>query len=396
VRRKGTKDKSRQTRPRRQRDASSSVAHVVRQAEPDLVVFVSSRIDVEMREHRDAVIAKIRSIPITRDWAFEYAPASSQEPEESYLSKVRACDIFILLLGSDYSQWVSREYQVAMQTGKPILAFVFAAAKSAQQEEFVHSLDKIVKWAPYTNADELQDLVYNSVLDELIRRFRTTLRQSDKPKLIEKLPMNIRKLEDISGYVIIGLDEGEIGKILFEPFGGATPPEDLKKLNPSMEPVYFDNLTEMQEVFVAIKNAATRTRTAVGDQQKAFLRELKREASEIASRFIVRQRSKKPGAQISVPGLKYFIWGMAPDIARMMRVMRPQEIISGAKTIERTKNEYFFIDANYLVKVFAEIYEAGQKAAGDDEEFLRLLLAGAMRLHFLGDSDDDVEAQPEH
>jgi hypothetical protein len=392
VRRKGKKSKKGRKRPTRPLGSGPSLSHGVGQAEHPLVVFVSSLID-KMREDRDAAISAIEDISIARKWAFEYAPASSQELEESYLSKVSGCDIFVLLLGPEYSPAVAREYEVAMQKGKPILAFVDASKKSPQQDDFVRSLT--VKWARYADAIGLKDSVYASVLDELIRRFRTTLIQSDKTKLIERLPVKVRKLEDISGYVVIGLDESEIGKILFEPFGGATPPEDLKDLNPSMEPVYFDNLNEMQEVFIAIKNAATKSRTAVGDNQKAFLRELKGEASEIASRFIIQQRNTKPAPQISVPGLKYFIWGMAPDIARMMRVMRPQEIISGPRPIERTKNEYYFIDANYLVKVFAEIYEAGQKAAGDDDEFLRLLLAGAMRLHFLGDSEDDDDATPQ-
>ena len=381
MRRKATKDRRRRKPVSPLTRANSSPSPLVNAAESRLVLFVSSLID-KMREQRDAAVDAIRSIPITRDWAFEYAPASSEGVEESYLSKVRDCDIFILLLGSDYSEAVAREYQTAVQKGKPILAFIYAGSKSPEQVDFIRTLS--TKYALYTNPDELQQIVYASVLDELIRRFRTTLRPADAPKLIENLPISVRKLEDISGYVIVGLEEAEVGKILFEPFGGATPPEDLKELNPLMEPVYFEDLAEMQEVFIAIKNVATRTRNTVGDYQKAFLRELKREASEIASRFIIRRRSKKPEPQITIPGLKYFIWGMAPDIARMMKVMRPQEIVSGPAPIQRTKYEYFFLDANYLVKVFAEIYEAGQKAGGDDEEFLRLLLAGAMRLHFLG------------
>lgn len=386
MRGKGKKHKSRRKPVSLHPRSNSPLPLSAHRGEPDLVVFVSSRID-RLREERDAVVRAIRSIHLTRDWAFEYTPASSQTVEESYLSKVRDCDIFVLLLGSEYSQVVVREHEVATEEGKPILAFVSTGTRSTEQDQLIRSLT--TKYASYAKPDDLEQLVYASVLDEIIRRFKTTLRPSDAPKLIENLPVTVRRLEDISGYVIIGLEEADVGKILFEPFGGATPPDDLNELNPSMEPVYFDDFAEMNEVILAITNATTRTRAAKGDQQKAFLRELKREASEVASRFIIRQRGKQPKPQITVPGLKYFIWGMAPDIARMIRVMRPQEIIDRPKPVERTKNEYFFTDANYLVKVFAEIHEAGQKAAGDDEEFLRLLLAGAMRLHFLGIGDDD-------
>jgi Domain of unknown function (DUF4062) len=359
----------------------------VEQSETPLVVFVSSQID-KMREDRDAVRRAIASIPATRPWQFDYAPVSSQELEESYLSNVRKCDIFVLILGEEYSDPVNKEYQTALENRKPILIFIRKGTKKLNQQNLIDSLN--TKYALYTTPEELEQVVYTSVVDELIRRFKTTLGTSDAPRIVANFPLAVRRFEEMSAYVVIGLEDTEIGKILFEPFGGETPPEDIKQLNPAMEPVFFDNLSEMQEVFVAIRNAATRARISTGDHQKSFLRELKSEASEIASRYIVRQRTKKPEPQITIPGLKYFIWGMAPDIARMMRIMRPEEIVSGPKPIQRTENEYFFTDANYLVKVFAEIYEAGQKAAGNDEEFLRLLLAGAMRLRFLGVDDNDL------
>ena len=61
-----------------------------------------------MQEERAIVERAVRSLEIARPWRFETAPASSQEMEESYLSKVRECGIFILLVGSAHSQAVRR------------------------------------------------------------------------------------------------------------------------------------------------------------------------------------------------------------------------------------------------------------------------------------------------
>ena len=91
--------------------------------EPDLLVFVSSVIR-GMEKERETVERAIRSISVARPWRFETAPASSQEVEESYLSKVRECDIFILLIGDSHSEAGRREYETALEAGKPGLAFV--------------------------------------------------------------------------------------------------------------------------------------------------------------------------------------------------------------------------------------------------------------------------------
>src|SRR5438105_420328 len=76
---------------------------VAEYSEPALVVFVSSLID-KMPKEREAIQKVIDSVPITRSWKFEDTPASSQPVQDAYLSKVRTCDIFVLVLGYEYSK----------------------------------------------------------------------------------------------------------------------------------------------------------------------------------------------------------------------------------------------------------------------------------------------------
>lgn len=197
---------------------------LIQQSEPPLVVFISSLID-KMISEREAVDRAIRSIPITGSWRFECTPASSQPLDESYLSKVRDCDIFVILLGPEYSAPVAKEHQVAVESKKPVLAFVKKGERSPEQNDLIRSLG--VKYAPYINSEDLENIVFASVLDELIRRFRSTLKQDELPRLIESLPAPVRKKEEVSGYVLAGMADNAMDQT-FELFGVEKTPPNLE------------------------------------------------------------------------------------------------------------------------------------------------------------------------
>ena len=95
--------------------------------ENPLLVFISSVI-ADMRAEREAAEAAIRAIPLSRPWVFEHSPASALPLAESYLSKVRECDIFVLLLGATLTDPVKREVETAQAAGKPLLVFLSASA----------------------------------------------------------------------------------------------------------------------------------------------------------------------------------------------------------------------------------------------------------------------------
>lgn len=122
----------------------------VKPSEPRLVVFISSLMG-KMKGERDTAYRTIDSFPITRPWAFEYTSASSQNVDDAYLSKVRTCDIFLMILGKDYSEPVVLEYRTAIESRKPTLIFVTAGEKDEKQTEFIDSLPP--KYAPYTDSE---------------------------------------------------------------------------------------------------------------------------------------------------------------------------------------------------------------------------------------------------
>ena len=95
--------------------------------ENSLIVFISSVI-VGMEAERQAAQTAAQAIPVTRPWLFEYSPASSLPLAESYLSKVRTCDIFVLLLGDTVTDPVKLEMETAQGADKPLLVFLDAGA----------------------------------------------------------------------------------------------------------------------------------------------------------------------------------------------------------------------------------------------------------------------------
>ena len=148
----------------------------------------------------------------------------------------------------------------------------------------------------------------------------------------------------------------------------------------------------------ALTNAVNKSKQATGDRQKAYLRAIQAETFELASQHFKRKRTGEKPPQIELEGIKYFIWSVAPDIARLMNLMRLGRIKEeGSILVQRTQHEYLFKSVDYLLAVFSAIYQASQDAGEDDEgeEFLRLLFLSAMHLRApkLEDyvSDDEEE-----
>jgi hypothetical protein len=89
-------------------------------------VFISSvlkRSLEDLQAERDTIRAVVQSHGFLTPWAFEKAPASFEDLDESYLRNVNDCDIFVLLVGREATNPVAAEVQRARQLSKPILAF---------------------------------------------------------------------------------------------------------------------------------------------------------------------------------------------------------------------------------------------------------------------------------
>jgi energy-coupling factor transporter ATP-binding protein EcfA2 len=121
---------------------------------------------------------------------------------ESYLRKVRECDIFVLLLGRSATDPVKEEARTATAAGKPRLIFVDAAAPT-DVVKYAQSLGE--KYATYRDAGELGTKVAEAVGDELIRGYRDHhVPLSDLPPIIAFLEKLAAGSLQIAGSVIGG------------------------------------------------------------------------------------------------------------------------------------------------------------------------------------------------
>jgi len=165
--------------------------------ENPLLVFISSVIGGMAAERQAAQVA-IQAIPLSRPWAFEHSPASSKPLAESYLSHVRGCDIFVLLLGAGVTDPVKAEVQTAQAAGKPLLVFLSAQAP-AGVADYARSLG--VKYATYTDADSLAAALAEAVSDELITGYR---RHSVPPTDWGRIGEFVERVKTGGGAVVFG------------------------------------------------------------------------------------------------------------------------------------------------------------------------------------------------
>jgi len=159
--------------------------------ENPLLVFVSSvmRKEVEdLQAERDACVSAIEALPLTRPWAFEYSNASADPPKETYLNKVDACDIFVIILGAEITEPVENEYSRACEREKRRL--VFLKRTSARSQRLANWLDKRqdVTWVLFDEPGDLSSKVRGAIIDELIKGYRVyRLMDRDYKSLVDTI-----------------------------------------------------------------------------------------------------------------------------------------------------------------------------------------------------------------
>jgi hypothetical protein len=352
----------------------------VRQAEPPLLVFISSAIE-GMEKERATVEEAVESIQITRAWRFEVAPASSEPVEEAYLSKVRGCDLFILVVGTLDRTAVRREYQAALEAERPVLAFVEDVQRSPELGQFVGSIGS--KYRMYASLDELKSVVRASVADEITRAFRATVGPAHVRGVVEALspPQPARKLGDLLGYIAFGVESDLPLKPIFTLFGGECRESQAPFSEPAWDDIVFDDLDEMKDVFDSLSRVMAGTQATPADTRPdQFLVAWENEVLRRASRYMVRRKHSRPIPRPQrLPGFRYLVLGVHHDYAPLVRLMRPQEILPDGKVTQRDGEEVVFRDIDAVQQMLAVMQEAQRDSSGDPDESLSIVLAGAMR-----------------
>lgn len=348
-------------------------------SEAPLVVFISSVMHC-MEEERQAADRAIRSITFSRPWRFESAPASSQCLEESYLSKVRMCDIFVLIIGEQYSEPVKNEYHVAVEMGKPVLAFVRAAQRSPEQEAFLSTMGS--KYDVYESPADLHHKVRVAVTDEVARRYRNAIRPSDvRSFLIPESSPNLQNPNDVVGYTIFGVEESPLSKTL-EAFGGRVMPDsEVVEADFAVTQIFFANLDEAGEVFGALHRAVEQMERNPKHRQQVFLRALGQEAARRIGEYAASKVSKQEPARVpDESGLRYLIIAVRDAYAPLIRILQAPEIMGGQPAVDPSATRILVKDVNAII-AWAEAWQ-GARGTTDTTLLVQTFVEAAARYWF--------------
>jgi GNAT superfamily N-acetyltransferase len=222
-------------------------------AENPLLVFLSSVMDKQVEDlsaERQAAKDAINSLPLTRSWTFEDSPASADQLDESYLSRVDDCDIFLIVLGRELTGPVENEYTRAATLGKRRLLFVKNDAQRSSRAATWLNDRQDIKYQRFEAPEDLAEHVKAAVIDELIKAHRRlNLRDKDFEQLASKL-----RSEPVT-FMVRTIDAGEL--------------REITASFPQLEQLYPDFQTWVDNKMVELNNGGARAYVAAYGQENA-------------------------------------------------------------------------------------------------------------------------------
>ena len=182
------------------------MSEVVQRSENDLLVFISSRMNCEMKQPRIIAVEAIGSVEFGRPWAFEHSPASSDSADDSYLRKVREADFVVWLVGSETTQPVIREINEAIAYGRRLL--VFKLPSSQRDDNTLNLLEHVgdySKWQDVSSLEDLSEHILKSMSDEIIRGLRNPASPTRNSKLSQEFRLSLSRCKDV--WISLGVEE---------------------------------------------------------------------------------------------------------------------------------------------------------------------------------------------
>jgi hypothetical protein len=131
-----------------------------------LRLFVSAGPDLEAE--REIIGQAVARLPVSLGWTIKRTPKRG-EPLAPALEAVRACDVYVLLLGTDIRAPVGLELLTAQRARKTILAFLKEETiRTPAARIFIR--DAQVSWTPFSNGQQLETLIQKALAQRILER----------------------------------------------------------------------------------------------------------------------------------------------------------------------------------------------------------------------------------
>ena len=164
------------------------------QSESGLMVFISSRQSKEMMAARREADRAIDDFPLTRPWAFENMPASSEAARKHYLRYASGADFVIWLVGDETSQPVVDEIHACMGVQGRLLVFLLpSASRDESTSELLSEVSKYTTWHKVESLDALGSHIWAALHDETVRAVRSPVSPGRIPQLKRQLAESISR-----------------------------------------------------------------------------------------------------------------------------------------------------------------------------------------------------------
>ena len=122
---------------------------------------------------RSLAIKEVDSFPVTKVWAFEDAPASSEAARDRYVRNAGKADMVIWLIGSTTTTPIVEEISACIRAQGRLLAFMLPATERDNKTEvLIRRVSNYTTWKTVENVDDLPDHIRAALTDEVLRRYR--------------------------------------------------------------------------------------------------------------------------------------------------------------------------------------------------------------------------------
>ena len=190
-------------------------------SETDLLVFISSRQNIELEQARRDAESAVDGFPNCRVWAFESMPASSQPPHDYYLRAAASADFVIWLVGQETPPAVVDEIQTCMSVEGRLLAFMLPAETRDEQTQQLVEAIKESAYATWRNVDDptgLRDEIQAALSDEVNRLVRNPEPPGRKHRLKELHRESLARCKQ--SLTILGVTDDIAEEIALDPSVG--------------------------------------------------------------------------------------------------------------------------------------------------------------------------------